>query len=149
MFISKPQITFPPQTVYAINNYYGPGTPDSAKFSPGVIYIPYYLSDPWLKRHIIEDAPFTYSIDSNYPNPFNPQTTISFNLIEPAQTRVLIYNVLGQKIKTLVNEYLSSGQYSYIWDGRTDLGIEAASGVYLYRIESGSFAQTKKMTLMR
>jgi parallel beta-helix repeat protein len=148
MFISKPQMTIPPETVYAQYNYYGPGTPNPNKFSPGVKYIPYSLT-PWLKKHIIEDAPSTYFLNSNYPNPFNPQTAISFNIIEPAQTRVLIYNILGQKIKTLVNEYLSPGQYSYVWDGRNELGEEAASGVYLYRIESGTFAQTKKMTLMR
>jgi hypothetical protein len=139
----------PPPSLYAIGNYYGPGTPDSAKFSPGVIYTPWLPDRPRYKKGIAEYIPLVYSLNSNYPNPFNPQTTISFNLMEPAQTRVLIFNILGQKIKTLVNEYLSPGQYSYIWDGRNELGIDAASGVYLYRIESGSFIQTKKMTLIR
>lgn len=147
------RITFvnPPPRLYAINNYYGPGIPNPNKFSDSVVYIPYLPTSPFLNPKInpATDIPRDYDLYSNYPNPFNPQTAISFNLIEPAQTRVLIYNVLGQKIKTLVNEYLSPGQYSYIWDGRTDIGGEAASGVYLYRIESGSFIQTKKMTLIR
>jgi hypothetical protein len=147
------RITFvnPPPKLYAINNYYGPGIPNPNKFSDSVVYIPYLPASPFLNPKInpVTDIPHDYNLCPNYPNPFNPQTAISFNLIEPALTKVLIYNVLGQKIKTLVNEYLSPGQYSYIWDGRTDIGEDAASGVYLYRIESGSFVQTKKMTLIR
>jgi len=150
-YIRRITLVYPPPRLYAIYNYYGPGIPNPNKFSDSVIYIPYLPTSPFLNPKInpATDIPRDYDLYPNYPNPFNPQTAISFNLIEPAQTKVFIYNVLGQKIKTLVNEHLSSGQYSYIWDGRTDIGIEAASGVYLYRIESGSFVQTKKMTLIR
>jgi len=80
----------------------------------------------------------------NKPNPFNPATTISFNLPEATNVRLDIYNIVGQKVVTLVNEYLDAGEYSYQWDGSN-----VASGIYLYRLSADNFSQTRQMVLMK
>lgn len=86
----------------------------------------------------------------NFPNPFNPSTTIRYRLdhtgLKP--TTLAIYDALGQKIRTLVNESQSSGLYEVRWDGRDDQGRAAASGVYMYLLKSGNFKQTRSMTLL-
>jgi PKD repeat protein len=81
---------------------------------------------------------------SNHPNPFNPSTVLSFNLPHDSHVRLEIYNILGERVETLVDEYLSAGSYSYEWDGSN-----AASGIYLYRMTADEFTATKKMLLMK
>ena len=93
--------------------------------------------------------PGAYTLYQNYPNPFNPQTTIKFNLPTAGHAELSIYNMLGQKIRTLANEAFSSGEHEKIWDGRSDDGQLMASGVYFYRLKSEDFTQTKKMNLMK
>lgn len=88
--------------------------------------------------------PFEYALDQNYPNPFNPVTTIQFSLEKAARTTLEIYNVLGQKVATLVNGELSAGAYRYQWNGS---GM--ASGIYFYRLRSDNFVATKKMLLVK
>jgi hypothetical protein len=80
----------------------------------------------------------------NYPNPFNPSTTIRFNLPEASVVKLTIFNILGQKIRTLVNELRESGVNSINFDA-SDLN----SGIYIYKIEAGNFVQTRKMTLLK
>jgi uncharacterized lipoprotein YddW (UPF0748 family) len=89
-------------------------------------------------------APSVYSLDQNYPNPFNPVTTLSFSLGQANNTSLTIYDVLGREITTVVNDFLDAGTYQYQFSG-----ANLASGVYLYRIVSGSFVQTKKMILQK
>jgi hypothetical protein len=89
-------------------------------------------------------APKKFELSQNYPNPFNPTTTINFNLPEARNVRLTLYNLLGQEIKTLVNEFKESGVQTIIFNGS-----ELNSGMYIYKIESGSFTQTKKMTLVK
>ncbi|MDE2889434.1 MAG: T9SS type A sorting domain-containing protein [Gemmatimonadota bacterium] len=86
----------------------------------------------------------------NFPNPFNPSTIIRYRLdhIGSKSTTLVIYDTLGQKIRTLVNELQSSGLYEVQWDARDDQGRAAASGVYMYLLQSGSFKQTRSMTLV-
>jgi len=95
------------------------------------------------------DIPVTFALKQNAPNPFNPQTSIPYDL--PAATHVTldILNVLGQKVKTLVNDYREAGSYSIIWDGRNDDGSAAASGVYFYRITAGNDKAVKKMMMLK
>ncbi len=85
-----------------------------------------------------------YQLQQNYPNPFNPVTTISFNLASSDMTTLMIYNTLGQAVKTVVNEHLSAGQHTMQFDA-SDL----PSGVYIYHIESGQFNTSKKMMLLK
>ena len=93
--------------------------------------------------------PLTYELYQSYPNPFNPETVIRFALPELGQTRLDIYNALGQHIRALIDEELPAGYHRARWDGRTEDGLPAGSGVYLYRIISGSYVQTKKMVMLR
>jgi len=88
-------------------------------------------------------VPDDFSI-RNYPNPFNPSTIIAFALPNESHVRLDIYNVLGQKVTTLVNDKLSAGEYSYEWDGS-----KVASGIYLYRLTTDKFSATRKMVLMK
>lgn len=93
--------------------------------------------------------PNSYKLYNNYPNPFNPQTTIKYDLQKSGKVVIEIFNLLGQKIKTLVNEDKTAGSYTTTWNGTTDKGLYAASGIYFYRIKTENFSNTKKMLLIR
>lgn len=97
-------------------------------------------------------VPTQYILKQNYPNPFNPTTTIRYTIAEfhpNLPVKLEIYNLRGQKIRTLVNTKQPAAAYSIPWDGRDDLGIPVASGVYLYRLRAGNFSQVRKMSLIR
>jgi len=96
-----------------------------------------------------DNIPFRYALHDNYPNPFNPATTIQFDLPEQADVQLEVYNVKGQRVVTLVNGVRSAGSYSVGWDGRSTTGGRVATGVYFYRLRAGDFVQTKKMVLMK
>ena len=96
-----------------------------------------------------QPIPHIFSLKQNYPNPFNPTTTIEYILPKTVQVELAIYNMLGQKVRTLVNESQPSGNYRVQWDGRDDADRSVASGVYIYKIKANDFAQTKKMLLIR
>ena len=93
--------------------------------------------------------PTEFELFANYPNPFNPETVIKYELARGAEVRLEIYNLVGQKIATLVNEKLESGVHSITWNGRDALGSPVASGVYFYRLKTSSFVASKKMLLLR
>jgi len=90
-----------------------------------------------------------YALFDNYPNPFNPTTTIVYHLPRASQIKLMVYNLAGQLVRTLVDAPQAAGRFQITWDGRDDVGNGVASGVYLYRLEAGNFAETKKMILMR
>jgi hypothetical protein len=90
-----------------------------------------------------------FSSNHSYPNPFNTRTTIEYTLPEDCQVKVTVYNVLGQKVRLLLNEYQSSGQKSVIWNAKDNAGQEVASGVYFYKIKAGDFVKSKKMLLLK
>ena len=85
-----------------------------------------------------------YRLQQNYPNPFNPSTTVKFSLPLAGFTTLKIYDVYGREIKSLVNQNLNGGEYSYNFEGKN-----LASGIYYYRIQSGSFNETKSMMLIK
>ncbi len=97
----------------------------------------------------ISDVPDSYSLYQNYPNPFNPQTVIHYDLPVGSQVQLSVFNLMGQKVATLVDGYRSVGSYSVVWDGKDDKGKNVASGVYLYRMETDGFVRTRKLILMR
>ncbi len=94
-------------------------------------------------------VPATFVLKQNYPNPFNPSTTISFDLQERTLINLVIYDVLGKQIKTLVNQPLNAGVNTAGWNGNDGSGRPVSSGVYLYRITAGESTQTRKMLLLR
>ncbi len=93
--------------------------------------------------------PTTFAVSPNYPNPFNPSTTINFQLPEAVDVKLVVYNVLGQKVRTLVSKSLQAGRYQSVWDGSNDAGAKVSSGVYIYRFEAGDFSRVKKMILLK
>lgn len=93
--------------------------------------------------------PVQFSLSQNRPNPFNPQTTIEFSLPLSSPVRLVIYNVAGQVVRTLLESDLPAGVHAVVWDGRNDQGIEVSSGIYFYQMAAGSFQETKKMVLLK
>ena len=94
-------------------------------------------------------APMSVALSQNFPNPFNPQTTLSFSLPHQSHVRLSIYNIAGRLVRTLINEERAAGRYSAAWEGRDNTGGLVASGVYLYRMEAAEFVQTRRMVLLR
>jgi hypothetical protein len=95
------------------------------------------------------DLPIGFWLLQSYPNPFNLACEIKYALPTDCQVTLAVYNVLGQKVRVLVDEYQSAGQKSSTWDGKDNQGREVTSGIYFYRIQAGDFAQTKKMLLLK
>jgi hypothetical protein len=93
--------------------------------------------------------PYRFDLAQNYPNPFNPSTRIEYALPERAHVKIEVYNVLGQRVRTLVDKEQSAGWYEAVWNGRAADGEPVASGVYLYRFRAGDHVQTKKMLLLK
>ena len=96
-------------------------------------------------------VPSGYSLAQNNPNPFNPNTDIRYQIPDvrsSIHTTLKIYNILGQEVRTLVDKVRVAGYYTVTWDGRDDRGIEVASGVYLYRLQVGSYSAIKRMVFM-
>jgi len=93
----------------------------------------------------VEDAaPAAYSVDQNSPNPCNPTTTIGFTIANPGNITIDVYNVAGQKVDTIANNYMDAGTHSVVWDGSN-----FSAGVYFYTVKSGDFSKTMKMTLLK
>ena len=96
-----------------------------------------------------EVLPTVYELSQNYPNPFNPETTIKFSLAESQYVSIKIYNMLGQEVRTLMNEQRNQGSYNVLWNGKDNNGNQVSSGTYIYRIRAGEFVSTKKMVLLK
>jgi len=92
---------------------------------------------------------FRNALIGNAPNPFNPVTTICYEVGETAPVEVSIYSVQGRLVRILVNETKSSGRYESIWDGRDERGMSVGSGMYLYRLRIGDFHSIRKMLLLK
>jgi hypothetical protein len=88
------------------------------------------------------------ALNENYPNPFNPTTTISFSLKESRHATLFIYNALGQKVRTLADGPLTAGLHSLVWDGRDDSGRKVSSGMYVYTLRAGTFVKTRRMMMV-
>lgn len=108
---------------------------------PGAYVVAYNPEHVTLPRRL--------ELNQNYPNPFNPTTTIRFGLPESGRIRLTVYNMLGQKVAQLENGVRTAGYHTVVWNGRTDQGREAATGVYLYRLESPLGVVTRKMLLVK
>jgi len=94
--------------------------------------------------NVINNVPLSNRLYHNYPNPFNPKTRIRYEINKNISVKVTIYNILGQEVKVLVNEFKNAGRYEVDFDG-----TNYASGDYFYRIEAGDFIDAKKMVLVK
>jgi hypothetical protein len=101
----------------------------------------------------LHEVPLTHELSQNYPNPFNPETEIRFGI--PAQitagtnVQLRVYNMLGELVRTLVDEPMQPGTYTARWNGRDDRGVQVAAGVYIYRIVAGEYRATKRMLMLK
>jgi len=96
-----------------------------------------------------QQIPSAYSLNQNYPNPFNASTQISYELPKSGEVSLRIYNIKGELVRELMNEYTPAGHHRITWDGKNKDGLTTASGIYFYQIVSEGFAETKKMILMK
>lgn len=138
-----PQFAIIPGTVKEATEYYIAGDYHDAR---AYIYDLFTSVD----SSIVENnLPQSVELQQNYPNPFNPQTIIKYTLPKNCQVKIAIYNILGQKVRTLIDQYQTKGQRRVYWDGKDDQGSELTSGIYFYRLQTSEFSQTKKMVLLR
>jgi len=93
--------------------------------------------------------PITYNLHNAYPNPFNPITTLRYDLPEDALVNITIYDMMGRVVRTMVNSEQNAGNKSVQWNATNNKGEPVSAGVYLYSIQAGEFRQTKKMILLK
>jgi hypothetical protein len=106
-----------------------------------------YLAVPSALVTLVEgpsDVPLSFSLQQNYPNPFNPVTTINYSLAKSEHVKLVVYDVLGRQVATLIDEKQSAGVYDVPYNARF-----LSSGMYFYRIEAGTFTDVKKMMLLK
>ena len=96
-----------------------------------------------------EYIPKEFVLEQNYPNPFNPSTTIRYEIPKESRVVIKVYNLLGQEVKTLINKTQGRGIHTMTWDGKDNTGRIVASGVYLYRLEAGTFVKSRKMLFIK
>ncbi len=94
-------------------------------------------------------VPAAFAVSQNYPNPFNPRTEIRYSIPREGKVEIIVYNALGQKVKTLVSRIKKAGSYRTVWDGTNAAGQAVASGIYMYRVTSGKNKAARKMILLR
>jgi hypothetical protein len=100
-------------------------------------------------KFMLAMPPQAFRLMQNVPNPFNPATTIAFELPEAVDVDVAVYNLVGQRLRTLVSEHKAPGRYQVVWDGKDDSKRDVSSGVYFYRYRAGDFWATRRMLLVR
>jgi hypothetical protein len=97
----------------------------------------------------VHGLPEEYALHQNYPNPFNPTTTLRYDLPEDATVSVVIYDMMGRQVRTLVSGQASAGYHSTMWNATNDLGYSVSAGVYIYTIQAGQYRDVKKMILLK
>jgi hypothetical protein len=117
----------------------------TATLSPFVLAVP----NPATGVDPTPEVPAGYALYQNVPNPFNPTTTIRFDLPVRSHVKLAIYNVKGQLVRVLVNRDIDAGYEEVRWDGRDSMGRSAASGVYFYRLTTPAFSESRKMILLK
>lgn len=126
---------------------------DQARFeiAEGLVFDPQQLSNPAVVAGVLElqSTPTEFALLQNFPNPFNPETTISYNLAESGDVSLQIYNVVGQVVRTLVAERQSAGRYQVRWNGTDDRGVPVSSGIYFYQITTGKNQDVRKLMLLK
>ena len=125
----------------SVSYYLGTGSTQNIIYSTGVIISTLPDGEKYLPRN--------FHLSQNYPNPFNPSTKIQFSVKEQGSIKLIIYNELGEKVKTLVDEWKPAGEYVITWDGTNNYGNTVTSGKYFYQLQFGKNSATMKMVLLR
>jgi len=115
------------------------------------IMVTAYVSDQpvGVENQESTEIPLTFALEQNYPNPFNPSTVISYQIPQNELVSLEIYNAIGERVSTLVNEMQNSGRYEVVWDGKNNSGNQLSSGIYLYRLTAGNYVKVMKMVLLK
>ena len=108
-----------------------------------------YCDNTGIEDLTTKSIPDQYILYQNYPNPFNNITTINYQLKETGHVTIIVYNVMGQTVMTLVDENKPPGYYSIQWDGKNNKGLSVTSGLYFYKMKTGEFAQRKKLVFLK
>ena len=135
----------PKVAIYSVNNI--PVSDTSG--NDIVLYLDTFTPKGKGPKSLATVSPDHFTLSQNHPNPFNPTCEIAYALPTDCRVTLTIYNILGQKVRVLVDEYQSVGNKSAKWDGKDDQGQEVTSGVYFYRIQAGDFEETKRMILVK
>ena len=98
------------------------------------------------ENYLLPDA---FGLDQDYPNPFNPSTEISYSVSSSGMVDLVVYNILGRKINTLVSGYHEPNRYRAVWNGTNEKGFKVPAGVYFYRMNAGKFSDVKKIILLK
>ena len=129
---------------------------NSKNKSESYITIDYLLYDQaadliGMGTHTIDIIPIpeVFALHENYPNPFNPTTTLRFDLPEISDVTLTIYNMLGQRVKTFNMQGTAAGYHTITWDATNDFGEQVGAGVYLYQLQAKDFVKTRKMVLLK
>ncbi len=153
--------TFSANSITAGPNFTVASTGDAILSAATIAIIPQFFVVQGGKLQVVSGAPPVsvetedplipdeFIVRQNYPNPFNPATQISYALPKAQKVEVVVYNVFGQEVRTLISEYQGPGNHSLVWDGTDNGGERASSGVYYYRVTAGKYKVTKKMILMK
>ena len=97
----------------------------------------------------IKPVPKEFALHNNYPNPFNPVTTINYDLPKDAKVLLIIYDLMGREVARLNDSFMSAGYHSVQWNARNQYGAQVSAGVYFYHIQAGEFIKTQKMILLK
>ena len=144
------------EEIFSLAEHYLQKNKDKVKFPFQIYFLPYHsngekgvLSHSTLDLDLTSVTPHEIHLSSNYPNPFNPITTLLYDLPNDEFVSISIYDMQGNVINNLVNDNQNSGYKSVQWDATNNQGQQVSAGVYLYSIEAGDFRQTKKMILLK
>jgi hypothetical protein len=141
-----PHIPRPEQARVHVNLWQAAGAPATNQ----EIVLDHFTFVPYVQPTGVGNAPAQEQLLANArPNPFNPSTTIGYRVLQAGPVELVIHDVAGTRVRTLVSGFVTAGYHDVTWDGRDDRGARVASGVYLYRLRSGAHAETKKMVLLK
>jgi len=127
-------------------------TPIGVGSSSGKMVYAGFWSKPWVLASLLgvdDTLPLTNYMHQNFPNPFTHSTTIAYSVAKASRVEIQVFNVRGQKVKTLVSEHALPGRYFTAWDGKSESGDEASPGVYLCRMTVADYRSAKKMLFLR
>ena len=132
---------------YSTQTYEPTGSGGADRIGSGYCFM---IRDPLVGVDDVNPGlPTTFKVSDNYPNPFNPSTTIDYSVPRKSKVTLAVFNVLGQKVATLVNTEMAAGKYRAVWDGKADNGSTLSSGIYFYKFEADNFVKTSKMVMLK
>ena len=110
-----------------------------------------FISSAWTvgDNTLNNEQPLEYALSANYPNPFNPSTTIDYSIATASDVSIVVYDMMGREIRTLVADFATPGSYSVVWDSKNNEGLSVSAGMYVYKMISGDFVEVNKMLLVK